>query len=465
METTTIGHNIWKKAGNKDINKGKIVSLNMQGWGAMIERRLLWNQLTYMKAMIVVLIDHRRTQTQLKGIEAEARINWIGEQTKWKARWQHVPTHNSKVGGISIGIHPIISRYVIKDTTGQDHRKWGRWTCTHIGGKNKIAIIGTYGPTKNEGEKENASMWRTQERKMQTIPREERKRDPKEQYIADIQKAITELKHKEYQVIILGDSNINEKDKGNKYTIEWKKQMQENKMHNIHKLFWPTIQHKIHTWELNGTQTWIDQIYVSRETITQGAIEEAGIETGHTSYTSDHHMIGMTVNFNKIIGKLRRLPIQQQVRHRVVKAGNKEIKQIYKLIAEEREKEQIEKQKLTMTSRIDQLYKKAKQLGRQGTEKQKGELKHNMNETMKAVVEELLAIENRQYTESNQSKQKTYKGGNKKRHLRSEVMGKKTKIHKILIALLKQSRQKNKRRQSQREKRRSTFAFCREKVP
>mgnify|MGYP001502923230 FL=1 len=100
METTTIGHNIWKKDGNKDINKGKIVSLNMQGWGASIERRLLWNQLTYMKAMIVVLIDHRRTQTQLKGIEAEARINWIGEQTKWKARWQHVPTHNSKVGGI-----------------------------------------------------------------------------------------------------------------------------------------------------------------------------------------------------------------------------------------------------------------------------------------------------------------------------------------------------------------------------
>ena len=207
IETTTIGHNIWKKAENKDINKGKIVSLNMQGWGANIERRLLWNQLTYMKAMIVVLIDHRRTQTQLKGIEAEARINWTGEQTKWKARWQHVPTHNSKVGGISIGIHPIISRYVIKETIGQDHRKWGRWTCTHIGGKNKIAIIGTYGPTKNEGEKENASMWRTQERKMQTIPREERKKDPKEQYIADIQKAITELKHKEYQVIILGDTN------------------------------------------------------------------------------------------------------------------------------------------------------------------------------------------------------------------------------------------------------------------
>ena len=79
-------------------------------------------------------------------------------------------------------------------------------------------------------------------------------------------------------------------------------------------------------WEAD---TWIDQIYVSRETITQGAIEEAGIKTGHTSYTSDHHMIGMTVNLNKIMGNLRGLPIQQQVRQRVVKAGNKENKQIY----------------------------------------------------------------------------------------------------------------------------------------
>ena len=74
----------------------------------------------------------------------------------------------------------------------------------------------------------------TRKRKMQTIPPKERKKDPKEQYIADIQKAITELKHKKYQVIILGDTNVNEKDKENKHTMEWKKQMQENKMHNIY---------------------------------------------------------------------------------------------------------------------------------------------------------------------------------------------------------------------------------------
>ena len=61
---------------------------------------------------------------------------------------------------------------------------------------------------------------------------------------------------------------------------------------------------------------------------------------------------------------------------------------------------------------------------------------------MEAVVQELLTIENQQYNESNQSKTKQYKGGNKKKHLWSNVMAEKLKIHKILLATLKQSRQK-----------------------
>ena len=317
----------------------------MQGWGTHIERRLLWSQITYMKAMIIVLIDHRRSATQLKSIEAEAKLNWIGEETKWEAKWQHVPTHNRKVGGITIGIHLTISRYIIKEKVGKDQRNWGRWTCTHIGGKNKIAIIGTYGPTTNEGDNENNSMWKIQERKMQTINKADRKTNPKEQYIADIQNAMTELKQKGYQIIVIGDTNINEHDKENKYTKEWKKQMKENEMHNIHALYWPTIQHKMHTWELNGTKTWIDQVYISRETITKGCVKAAGIETGHTSYTSDHHMIGVTIDFGKLMGKLQSLPIQQQVRRRVVKAGNKNNKEVYRTIAETREKEQIKRGK------------------------------------------------------------------------------------------------------------------------
>ena len=46
-------------------------------------------------------------------------------QTKWKARWQHVPTHNRRVGGITIGIHPTISRYIIKEKVGKDQRETG----------------------------------------------------------------------------------------------------------------------------------------------------------------------------------------------------------------------------------------------------------------------------------------------------------------------------------------------------
>ena len=86
IETSTIGHNIWTSE-RENTNIGKIISLNMQGWGTHMERRLLWSQITYMKAMIIVLIDHRRSATQLKSIEAEAKLNWIGEETKWEAKW------------------------------------------------------------------------------------------------------------------------------------------------------------------------------------------------------------------------------------------------------------------------------------------------------------------------------------------------------------------------------------------
>ena len=106
------------------------------------------------------------------------------------------------------------------------------------------------------------------------------------------------------------------------------------------------------------------------------------------------------------MGKLQSQPIQQQVRRRVVKAGNKNNKEIYRAIAETREKEQIKQGKLTMTERIHQLYEEAKQIGRSGTEKEKGNLTKNMNITMEAVVQELLTIENQQYNESNQSKTK-----------------------------------------------------------
>ena len=77
---------------------------------------------------------------------------------------------------------------------------------------------------------------------------------------------MTELKQKGNQIIVIGDTNINEHDKENKYTMEWKKQMKENEMHNIHTLYWPTIQHKMHTWELNGKRTWIEVKNISLTT-------------------------------------------------------------------------------------------------------------------------------------------------------------------------------------------------------
>ena len=85
QDTTTIGHNVWKTMPNPTWQqmKGRIVSLNMQGWGASMERRLLWQQLAQMKALVVILIDHRRNQTQLRNLETEATLNWVGDAAKW----------------------------------------------------------------------------------------------------------------------------------------------------------------------------------------------------------------------------------------------------------------------------------------------------------------------------------------------------------------------------------------------
>ena len=109
-------------------------------------------------------------------------------------------------------------------------------------------------------------------------------------------------------------------------------------MINIHKTMWPTIHTQIHTWELNGKKTWIDQMYASWDIFNKGGIIEAGIETSHVSYTSDHHMMGITTNFSNILGRIKQLLIQQQIRRRTVKAGNKESKREYQTIAKKKEK-------------------------------------------------------------------------------------------------------------------------------
>ena len=96
--------------------------------------------------------------------------------------------------------------------------------------------------------------------------------------------------------------------------------------------WWPNLKHQFATWN----KSWIDHIYASAKVIQEGCITQAGIETGHTFYKSDHRMIGVEINFTKLTGRIQGQDTLLQQRIRTVKAGNKENKEQYKRIATER---------------------------------------------------------------------------------------------------------------------------------
>ena len=76
-----------------------------------------------------------------------------------------------------------------------------------------LAILGTYGPTTNEGDADNQSMWKRQERQMHKVTQMKRQQNPKEQYIHDLTNTIQKLKQKGYMVLMAGDTKINEQDR------------------------------------------------------------------------------------------------------------------------------------------------------------------------------------------------------------------------------------------------------------
>ncbi|HIB78244.1 MAG TPA: endonuclease/exonuclease/phosphatase family protein, partial [Flavobacteriales bacterium] len=271
----TIGHDIWYSSPPKlqwNNLQGNICALNMRGRGEMLDRQNLWSAMAKSHTMIIILSDHRCTEPQLKNFQTEIEDGWIGLNTERRMKCIHSPARNKHVGGITIAVHPIISRYITLDTPFQldDPRGWGRWTCTALAGKEKIIIIGTYGPTKNTDDDAVQSMWQTQEKLMGEINREERESDPQQQYIKDITEHIREIQKKKYKVILMGDTNIN----WNADTLantEWKNNMADRGMLNTIKTFWPSTTN-IHTFAPTGS--WIDHIYVDKKLLLKGAIRE-----------------------------------------------------------------------------------------------------------------------------------------------------------------------------------------------
>ena len=93
-EHITIGHDLWyKKAPATKWTKiqGNITSLNMAGWGDIMDRVNLWKQMATSKSMIVAIIDHKRTNEQKNDdsksayksnfdwIELQGQGHWISE--------------------------------------------------------------------------------------------------------------------------------------------------------------------------------------------------------------------------------------------------------------------------------------------------------------------------------------------------------------------------------------------------
>ena len=114
-----------------------------------------------MRAMVISIVDHRKTKAQTSGVEWEVNGQWVQNATgSMRPMWVHAPAKTNDIGGVSLGIHPALKRYAHKSV--HDTRGWGRWIGIEMQGKQtdrrtgKIVILATYGPTKGDGD---SSMW------------------------------------------------------------------------------------------------------------------------------------------------------------------------------------------------------------------------------------------------------------------------------------------------------------------
>ena len=63
---------------------------------------------------------------------------------------------------------------------------------------------------------------------------------------------------------------------------------------------------------------------VVSKTLTQnGSITKAGVETGHSFYTSDHNSCAINLNITKMIGKIQRVTCVTDIRRRMLRSTDK----------------------------------------------------------------------------------------------------------------------------------------------
>ena len=130
--------------------------------------------------------------------------------------------------------------------------------------------------------------------------------------------------------------------------------MRDNNMINAMAWKWP----KMKTWTFSEKKrTWIDHTLVSKTLIQNGTITKAGVETGHSFYTSDHNLCAVNLNINKMIGKIQRVTCITDIRRRMLRSTDKLSAKCY--VEEIECMERKEKNKTPLRMQVKRLYDEA----------------------------------------------------------------------------------------------------------
>ena len=367
-----------------------------------------------MGALVIVLIDHRRSQEQLHNIEFEANKWWVdsdGTQEN-SSKWAHAGAPNKYIGGVSVGIHPAVARYAHSVEECEDERGWGRWTGIMITGHaGSIAIIVAYAPSETRKKMDNGepieqkhTMWNIQKAKMENIPVAERQTDPTHQFNYDLMNQVAKLKALNYEVIVAGDYNINWKGTSPKVKL-WKASIANQDLVNVMHKWHHNEQHKIYTYKQNETKTWIDYHLVSSSIIIRGAVLRAGIEQGGLSYSSDHMLTAIEINFTRLLGRIQGQPTLYTPRTRSLMSTIPEHCEMY----QEQMKELLRTDFNNLRADAAKLIALARQQGRKGTSQENKKLVHMMDDVMEKLTHLMLQAEDKM-----EIQKRKYKGKNKR---------------------------------------------------
>ncbi len=274
-----------------------------------------------------------------------------------------------------------------------------------------IAIIGAYAPSETRQKRENGeiieqkyTMWNIQQGKMKGIPQADRQDDPTHQFMFDLMTQIAKLKAMNFEVILAGDFNLNWKTKSPKVRL-WKDLIQNQDLVNIIEKWWDDETHKIHTYKQNETKTWIDYHLMSSTLLLRGAGRRAGIEQGQLSYTSDHMLTAVEMNFTKALGRLQGQPVLYQPRTRSLMSTIPEHREMYQTAMRDLLKTEFTDIK-AQTSHITGL---ARTQRRNGSKADRTKLLKKMDTLMQQLTKLMLQSEDKMEVQK-----RKFKGKNKR---------------------------------------------------